>query len=337
MSYVFTKTERNNLKASVFETKSLLFLAAKNSKYNHITVLSIDCFNDVSGMCENEDLWDIQAKNEKSLTPRKIGKYLITLFENYQSKFHPYFQEYIFFMPPVKTEYIIDSSLSMYAVSNFKKTHKSRLIDGLKAATVLDDDTEFEKFFDKLLFVEDRSDEASYVKNIMHFKTSKNGSREFYESIFNEIRDKQTGLKNSEIEGMRINRPKDVLSLNRSLSTEQLQVFVLNRFVGLDVFKSNGYCPSGYIRFTRDINEDELEDHIFEQNESISKAFFYKNNQKHFWKLFSEIFKVISNNPDITISKLVGSLPNGLVDRVEHINDSSAKFLAAMIKEGLIT
>lgn len=96
MTYIFTKTERNNLKASTFETKSLLYLAALSSKYKDITVLSIDCFNDVSGMSNNEKIWDVQAKGEKNLTPRKIGSYLITLYENYISDFNPFFQEYIF-------------------------------------------------------------------------------------------------------------------------------------------------------------------------------------------------------------------------------------------------
>ncbi|MBL0710520.1 MAG: hypothetical protein JJV99_05850 [Colwellia sp.] len=68
MYYTFTKTEQNNFKAATFEAKSLLFLAAKSVKYKDITVLTIDCFNDVSGMSNREKIWDVQAKNEQNLT-----------------------------------------------------------------------------------------------------------------------------------------------------------------------------------------------------------------------------------------------------------------------------
>ena len=117
MVYTFTRTERNNLKASDFETKSLLFLASNNTKYKNISFLTVDCFNDVSGICDKENIWDVQSKGEKNLTPRKIGCYLISLYENYISSFSGFFQEFLFFMPPVKIGYLnnsnIDSAISI--------------------------------------------------------------------------------------------------------------------------------------------------------------------------------------------------------------------------------
>ncbi|QVK22451.1 hypothetical protein KHX94_13940 [Shewanella dokdonensis] len=131
MVYTFTKTERNNLKASTFETKSLLFLASSNKKYKDISVLTIDCFNDVAGMSDTEELWDVQAKGEKNLTPMKIGKYLITLYENHMSEFSEFYKEFIFFMPKLEERYLFDSSLSSYGFDNFKDEYQDKITQGL--------------------------------------------------------------------------------------------------------------------------------------------------------------------------------------------------------------
>lgn len=337
MSYVFTKTEQNNLKASVFETKSLLYLATQSSKYKKISVLTIDCFNDVSGMCAEENLWDVQAKNEQGLTPRKIGTYLITLYDNYISEFKPFFQEFIFFMPHLKKDYVEAPSLSCYDIKNFKETHKQRLIEGLKAKANLSDDKNLDHFFEKVLFVEDRSDEKMYVKGLMRFQSSKLGDDQFFKAIFTEIRDKQTALKNSEIENIRIERPSDVLNLERSLTTEQLQVFVLNRFVGGDVFSNSRRCPASYVRFTRRFDdEDEIEDHIYEQNAALSRAFFDKNNQKNFWRLFEAIFKEICKDQNKRVSDIMNDIRVNLIDKVEHMDFDSTRFLVAMVRDGLL-
>jgi len=336
MTYTFKKTERNNLKAAVFETKSLLYLAAQGSKYKNITVLTIDCFNDVSGLCPEDKIWDVQAKNEKGLTPRKIGSYLITLYENFISHFKPFFQEFIFFMPHLKTDYIEDPSLEIYTINNFKEPHKKRLIEGLVSKANLDKNANLTPFFEKVLFVEDRSQEKDYVKGLMRFKSSKLSDDNFYKAIFNEIRDKQVALKNSEIEGVCINEPSDVLKLERGITTEQLQVFVLNRFVGGDVFKNSIKCPFSYNSFIKNLSEDDLEDHLYEQNAALSRAFFDKNNQKYFWKLFEAIFKSFYGDKRKRVNDVMNSLNNSLIHRVEHMNYDSTRFLVAMVRDGMI-
>ncbi|QVK22452.1 hypothetical protein KHX94_13945 [Shewanella dokdonensis] len=70
----------------------------------------------------------------------------------------------------------------------------------------------------------------------MKFKSSKLNDQNFYSEMFKEIRDKQTVLKNSYIENTQVARPKEVLKLARHLTSQDLQVFVLNRLVGGDIF-----------------------------------------------------------------------------------------------------
>lgn len=336
MAYIFTNTERNNLKASTFETKSLLYLAAQGSRYKDIAILSIDCFNDVSGMCDNENIWDIQAKGEKNLTPRKIGQYLFTLYKNFTSEFSDFFQEFIFFMPQLNERYVNDASLTNYGIENFKDIEKKKILEGLKISANLNEGVNLKDFFRKVIFVEDRTTEHFYIKGIMKFKSSKLNDDNFYSAIFREIRDKQTSLKNSEIEHSKIYRPNDVLNFNRHLTNVDLQLFVLNRLVGGDIFSNKNRLPSSYVSFTRSINDDDIEDHIFEQNAALSKAFFDKNNQNAFWRLFAAIFKSLSKDPRKKVSKIIDDLDQKLIDKTEHLDINSARFLVAIIRDGLI-
>jgi hypothetical protein len=334
MEYVFRKTERNNLKASTFETKSLLYLASRSTKYKDISVLTIDCFNDVSGMCENENIWDVQAKNQQGMTPRKIGQFLITLYENYLSEFHPFFKEYMFFMPIVKQNYIINGSLTCYDINNFTKPSIDKIIEGLVDSSTCNNDSKIRHFISNVLFVEDRSDEEEYIRGLTLFKSSKMKDGLFFSAIFKEIRDRQTALKNSEIENHKVSRPKDVLDHNRYITTEELQVFILNRFIGGDVFSNARNCPASYIQYTRALPIDDVEDHIFNQNSSLSRAFFDKNNQKNFWQLFFSIFTIISDNNKISVSQVVSELNVNLILKVDHMDIVSTRFLVSMIKDG---
>ncbi|MEL0584021.1 MAG: hypothetical protein AAES65_03950 [Candidatus Thiodiazotropha sp. (ex. Lucinoma kazani)] len=121
--YTFKNTEINNKKASDFETKSLLYLIGIRSDKDEIEVITIDCFNDVTGANNTfSKLWDIQSKNHKNLPPSKIGESLITLYDNFVSDFS--FSSYILFIPRLKNEYLVDPSLSTYGYGNIKDKQK---------------------------------------------------------------------------------------------------------------------------------------------------------------------------------------------------------------------
>ncbi len=98
MKYILKNTEINNKKASEFETKSLLYLIGFRKDSSEVSLISIDCINDVTGVNENFDkLWDVQAKNHSTISPKRLGKFLFTLFDNHISDIN--FYEYILFVP----------------------------------------------------------------------------------------------------------------------------------------------------------------------------------------------------------------------------------------------
>ena len=73
--YTFKTSERNNDKATEFETKSLLYLMTNAPDSDNVDLFIIDCFNDVTGASANfSHSWDVQSKGAASTTPGKIGK-----------------------------------------------------------------------------------------------------------------------------------------------------------------------------------------------------------------------------------------------------------------------
>lgn len=126
--YKFLYTERNNEKATEFETKSLLYLLSMREDSNEIDTFLIDCFNDVTGTNKNfNKLWDIQSKGVKSLNSKKIGKALITLFENYKSNIN--FDFYILFFPQINSIYFINDNQTVFGIENFKENHIQKIME----------------------------------------------------------------------------------------------------------------------------------------------------------------------------------------------------------------
>lgn len=201
--YQFTTTERNNEKASEYETKSMLYLFGCREDSQKMEVFIIDCFNDVSGADSNvQRIWDVQSKGVKSLNPKKIGIALITLFQNYLSDIE--FEHYIFFMPKLKVMYLNDESLKCYHVDNFKQQYINKIKQGLKEeyqrrnrSIPVDDD--IDNFVESVEFVIAEDGKKGYIKNITRFKSNSILDDEFYDSLFDEIRDQQTILKTENI------------------------------------------------------------------------------------------------------------------------------------------
>ncbi|KPY95729.1 hypothetical protein [Pseudomonas syringae group genomosp. 3] len=207
--YTFKNTERNNNKASQYETKSLLYMIGLRPDKKQISILAIDCFNDVTGLSAGGKLWDLQSKGEANLTPHKIGKYLYTLYCNCHSVFK--FHTFIFFMPVLKDSYLLRDAGYFYGMENFKVAEQDKIILGLSKELIrvhgVAHRPEIESFLERVLFVEDRELSHNYVKNVMAFKGRDKKPDIFYDEIFKEIRDRQIVKKASCIEGMTIARP----------------------------------------------------------------------------------------------------------------------------------
>ena len=223
--YTIRNTERNNDTASEYETKSLLYLLGMREDSDEVSILFIDCLNDVTGCSKDfKKLWDVQSKGVSSLRPLTIGESLITLFSNYSSDDID-FSHFILIIPKLKLGYLNDENLKQFGVDNF--FNYERIREGLTRKILNENDdflvlpeyinTQLDAFLDKVLFVVADHHKSQYVKNIIDFVDKESKSKEFYTNIFDEIRNKQTALKNINIEDKEINSPSSLLKFNKHL------------------------------------------------------------------------------------------------------------------------
>lgn len=340
MTYTFKNTEINNEKASTFETKSLLYLIGKRSDSKEIEYVTFDCFNDVSGVNKKHNkIWDIQSKNEASLTPKKTGAYFYTLFDNFISTLA--FKEFIFFCPVMKSDYKIDTTLTNYNLNNIELKTKDRIRNGLQEEVKrvkgdsIDYSLQIEAFLNIVTIVEDNELENEYIKAVVKFNNTDIKSDEFYKSVFIDLRNIQSAKKNSYIENIPINEIREVLKFNRHLNIKEIELLIISRIIGYELFKHITIIPLHFSTFIEGTNIDDKKDILEDCNANLSRALFNKNNNKVFWKICEEIITFLNNNTSRDVQFVYTSVFSGYILRVSYLNEITIKYLISIIIEGL--
>jgi len=338
MSYTFRNTEINNEKASVFETKSLLYLIGKSSSKKEIEYITFDCFNDVSGIDKKgQNIWDIQSKNEANLNPKKIGQYFFTLFDNSISKLN--FKEFIFFTRQLKDDYKIDKLSRAYRFYNFETKTKDRIKNGLieevkrVKGTINNYISEIESFLDNVLIVEDDTTEQEYLKLITKFKNKSLKTDDFYSTVFKELRDIQSSKKNSSIENQTISNILDVVKFNRHLRILEIDTFVICRIIGVEIFKYKS-IPLGFLDYVRNLSRDDTEDLIQECNSNLSRCLFNKASNREFWNICETIIDFLDTNFSDDVDLIYTSSFNSYTPKYNYLREITIKYLIALTIEG---
>lgn len=338
MSYTFKNTELNNEKASVFETKSLLYLIGKSSNKKEIEYITFDCFNDVSGIDKKgQNIWDIQSKNEGNLNPKKIGQYFFTLFDNSISKLN--FKEFIFFTRQLKDDYKIDKSLKVYRFDNFETKTKERIKNGLieeiqrVKGKIKDYTSEITKFLDNVLIVEDDTTEQEYLKLITKFKNKSLKTDDFYSTVFKELRDIQSSKKNSLIENETIFNVLDVINFNRHLKILDIDTFVICRIIGVEIFKYKS-IPFGFFDYVKNLPRDDREDLIQECNSNLSRCLFNKISNREFWRICEIIIDYLDTTFSDDVELIYTTKFSLYTPKHNYLKELTIKYLIALIIEG---
>lgn len=335
MNYTFKNTEINNKKASDFETKSLLYLISRKKEIEYVT---FDCFNDVSGVNKNHDkIWDVQSKNEKSLSPKKIGKYLFTLFDNYISTFS--FHEFIFFAPILNEDYKINSKLNIYNLDNIEEKTLKRILNGLteEVHRVKGNSVDYSKqigiFLEKVFIVEDNSSENEYIKSVTKFKKVGIKSDDFYTSIFTDLRNIQSAKKNTYIENEIISEIRDVLAFNRHLTTKDIEILIISRIIGVEIFNYSS-IPITFFPIIKSLDQEEIKDILQECNSNLSRAFFNKNSNKVFWNVCEKIITFLNESKSTDVEYIYAETFKDYTFRISYLKDLTIKYLISIIIEG---
>ena len=215
MSYTVKSSERLRKSGSEAETKALLYLMNFRPDSDDIYYFVVDFFNDLTGMDNMASrLWDVQSKGAHHVSPKAIGKELVTLFKNYMSPLT--FEAYILFIGSVTGSLRKDSSLTTFGIENVKDAAIEQIKLGLheegSAKEYIDStdltDENINGFLRKVFFViDDGKKPSEYVKAIIRQHPNIIPEEKILNAIFNEIRDKQASKKNiSSVEGIVIEK-----------------------------------------------------------------------------------------------------------------------------------
>lgn len=339
--YKIKNTERNNEKASDFETYSLLYLLGIRSDRDQIDLVLVDCFNDVTGSDDAVSrLWDVQSKGHKSNTPLQIGEHLITLYENYLTDFP--FEHLILFLETVASIHVRDSSLLIFGISNFTDESQEKVKEGLlrefaRRNSILVSEISTDKvdsFIESVDFVLCTKDKIKNIKNLIEFKNKDVRSDDFFIEIFNEIRGMQSSLKNKNVENLSINTPPDILSCRKHITRNQIVTLLVNRLVGIELFSNHG-IPIDFIPFVDGMDREDIRDLVQNCVAAICRTFFDKNNKINVWRFLEAAIKPLMKDSTLGIEEVVGQISEQTLRSVPTLDNTSTRFLVARIKDGL--
>lgn len=340
--YKFKTSERNNDKATEFETKSLLYLLTKIKGHHDISLFIIDCFNDVTGVSEDySDSWDIQSKNVASLTPRTVGKALYTLFANYVSGIS--FGHFILYLPQLKECHVENTSVEIFDINNFKKTKLSNVKEGLideinhrndPDINTLTTISKVDQFLCDVIFIFDKYNKSDYIKSIIKFKNVSKLNDEFLTQIFDEIRMKQATKKIRNVYGEEVASIQEAEKFEKNIYRKDIELLVVNRVIGNELFSPRG-IPLYFIQEIQGMDEEDIDDLIQECQAQISRTLFNKNNKSACWILLEEIMTTLEKDSKAGIRVVLGKLSSRTKKRLFTLDETALLYLIALVKEGL--
>ncbi|MGL4987091.1 MAG: hypothetical protein ACRC5H_08155 [Treponemataceae bacterium] len=335
MPYIIKNTEKTRKNCSDYETFSSLYMLAMHSDRKSIKYILVDCFNDVT--CSNEQvdkLYDIQSKGCKKNCPKEIGSFLYTLFNNYLSDFP--FVDYILFLKKFNAINKLKKKI-FYVISDFDEKCIESIKHGIETEIFrrtqrVPSEKDVLYFLDKVKFAICTYTKPDIIKKLIPLKQKKFGDDKFYNSVFDDIRDKQSELKNINLENKELIYPKEVLTYNKYLKTEDISTLLINRIIGAELFATN--LPVGLVASMKDFDEEKIKDELLKCHAELAMLFFNKNDKKNIWKLLSIIIKSTKESKYLSTDDIYSHIYENINSRIS-LGELSVKYLIARIKEGL--
>ncbi len=341
MPYTVRSSERTRGSGAEHETKALLYLMNLRSDSNEIHYFVVDFFNDLTGMDRfAESLWDVQSKGAKNNSPAAIGEELVTLFKNYLSDLE--FKDYILFLGGVSSTVRKDDTKDIFGISNIKDSALSKLKDGLRKEatekTYINNtditDNNINDFLEKVRFVIDDRSPSEYVKAIIKDHPDIIPEDKILNAIFNEIRNAQSELKNTVVEGVVIQTTDEVLRYCRHLTNNEIRLMTLNRIINRNPVEKNSVPPSFIPVYSMWVPEKQRE-MLDECVQTLCKALFNKNAASEFWGLFENIYSLIIANPTYTVQEIYQSLDVQTRNASPDFDAVSLKYFISVVKDGI--
>lgn len=340
-SYTVGSTERFTCSASETETKALLYLMNFREDSDEIHYFIVDFFNDITGMDQySTRMWDVQSKASNGVSPKQIGRNLVTLYKNFVSDFD--FHSYILFMGTPSDTVRIDNQKLTFGIDNIKSDALSRLAAGLKEesmrATYIDHsrvtDDGIQNFLRRVLFVIDDKKPCDYIRAMIKVKAELIPDNDRLTGIFNEIRNKQSSKKNGpSVEGITIALPHEALNYYRHLRSDEIKLLVLSRVINQNPMNQN---PT--LSFWPILNHIPVENRkecVEDCRINLARALFDKSSVDFFWDIFAEIYSLIKRNPNDSVDQIFTRIDQSLLSQSRTFDTMSLKFFIANVKDGV--
>lgn len=343
MVYIVKSTEKNNEKASEYETKGMLYLMSEHEDANEMYFFVIDFFNDVTSVHRmGHRAWDLQSKGERNLTANKLGKYLVTLYKNYISDFN--FSSYILFVAGISPAILENKDVDVFTIDNVKVSSRTRIFNSLKEEAFEKsyienskvDDKNILSFLSQVTFVVCNKEKHEYIKQIVENHSSLRVNDGFLAKIFDEIRDKQTIKKNIAVEEMKLLSLEDFEPTGKYITHDDILLLILSRLIHKDNIDNNG-VPVCFVKFLNTLRktDEEINELVESCQQDIKRMLFDKNNARNYWELFFDIYNIVNKNPSLSVVDIYNLLGPDRFLCTQYLNFNSAKYFIALIKDGI--
>lgn len=342
--YEFLSVERTTAKSSDYETRALLHLMNFSDEKGRIEQFAIDCFNDVTGM-DNSclSLQDVQAKGEGNIPPKKLGSYLVTLFENYLSSFAKYFETYTLFIQGV-SKTVLEDAASEFSFCDIQAESQEKVRNGLaeecrKRENGIDNsritDDNLDDFLSRVRFVIAKPERSDYIIPLIHTRTGLFPEKGKLETIFFEIKVKQNALKlRDSIVHKRINRPDKVIDWGRALKRRNIELLIIERLLDRSFLSAD--TPRLFQKYLEALPLDIPRKAIIEDaKNAICLQYFDKNNSDAFWALLDTIVDFTDANPDAGIEEIYDAIEIPKLKACTHLDRQATLYFIATVKSGV--
>ncbi len=339
MSYKIQSTEKTTGAAADHETKALLYLLNDHPDSSQIHWVVIDFFNDVTGVNSTcSASWDLQSKSSKAISAKQLGVDSVTLFKNFCSCLE--FNNYILFVGGVGARVRMNNK-DIFQYSDMQEKSKESFREGLVQEALSSEyidnewvkDNSIEEFLSKLIIVICDKSKSDIIKQVAKIKDGRVSDEKLI-SIFNEIRDKQSVLKNNTVEGVEIERISDFLYHKKYILAEDINNLILNRLIN---FNTNSRTVPEEFRNVLNRYEYSLRLDITKQcKDAVTRVLFDKNNARNFWQLFASIRNIVINDTSLSLDDIYLKLDPSQIESVPAFDVNSIKFFISLIKESIM-
>ena len=254
-------------------------------------------------------------------------------------------------MGGVPDTFRIDSSQNLFNATNVKEkaliSVREGLVEESNKKEYIDNsyitDKNIDNFLKVVWFVVDDKLPQDYIKEIIKNHPSIIPPDSELISIFNEIRNKQSELKNTNVEGVTIERIDEVLSYGRELKTHEIRLLVLQRILNTDPLSKG--IPEPFMEVYLKYPEERRKMLLEQCQSAMCRALFNNSLAQAYWALFDSE-KVVDNiktefeqlflcKHNKNINYIVDSIPDEVLDACTDFDAFSLKYFIAKIKEGV--